>query len=319
MAHFLSQNWLLNRRHVLRGLGVSLALPLLDCMRPLRAAETQTAGQAQRLHLSAQRREHDRLSDHAGRGGLQVLEVAAAAGEAPGQHHADQRAASSARPRPPPQLQHDLAHRRQDRAVGTEHHLGRSAHGAGDRAADALLVARTEQPGALARVQRRRHSVAGAGQIRASCSANCSKSRKAASPSSGAACSAAAASSTPSSTKPARSAANSARTIAAGWSSISPPSARSRFARERADKWLDTPRPKVDPGRPVATESRRLAGAARRVSPHDVRHHRARLPDRPDARGHLQHGQRRAPARPSPRSASSRIGIRCRTTTPIPS
>ena len=40
MAHFLAQNWLLNRRHVLRGLGVSLALPLLDCMRTLRAAET---------------------------------------------------------------------------------------------------------------------------------------------------------------------------------------------------------------------------------------------------------------------------------------
>lgn len=40
MARYLSQNWLLNRRHVLRGLGVALALPLLDCMRPLLAAET---------------------------------------------------------------------------------------------------------------------------------------------------------------------------------------------------------------------------------------------------------------------------------------
>ncbi len=39
MAHFLSQRWLLNRRHFLRGLGVSLALPLLDCMRPLAAGE----------------------------------------------------------------------------------------------------------------------------------------------------------------------------------------------------------------------------------------------------------------------------------------
>lgn len=39
MARFLSQNWLLNRRHALKGLGVSLALPLLDCMRPLHAAE----------------------------------------------------------------------------------------------------------------------------------------------------------------------------------------------------------------------------------------------------------------------------------------
>lgn len=39
MAHFLSRNSLLNRRHVLRGMGVSLALPLLDCMRPLLAGE----------------------------------------------------------------------------------------------------------------------------------------------------------------------------------------------------------------------------------------------------------------------------------------
>ena len=39
MAHFLSQRWLLSRREVLRGLGASLALPLLDCMQPLRAVE----------------------------------------------------------------------------------------------------------------------------------------------------------------------------------------------------------------------------------------------------------------------------------------
>lgn len=32
-----SQNWLLPRRHVLRGLGALVALPMLDCMRPLRA------------------------------------------------------------------------------------------------------------------------------------------------------------------------------------------------------------------------------------------------------------------------------------------
>ncbi len=39
MSLLRSQSWLLDRRHVLRGFGVSLALPLLDCMRPLRAAE----------------------------------------------------------------------------------------------------------------------------------------------------------------------------------------------------------------------------------------------------------------------------------------
>lgn len=42
MGPFLSQRWLLHRRHALRGLGVSLALPLLDCMRPLGAAETKS-------------------------------------------------------------------------------------------------------------------------------------------------------------------------------------------------------------------------------------------------------------------------------------
>jgi hypothetical protein len=42
MANIVSQHWLLSRRHVLRGLGVSLALPLLDCMRPLRAADAAT-------------------------------------------------------------------------------------------------------------------------------------------------------------------------------------------------------------------------------------------------------------------------------------
>lgn len=37
--NFLSQSWLLDRRHALRGIGVSMALPVLECMRPLRAAE----------------------------------------------------------------------------------------------------------------------------------------------------------------------------------------------------------------------------------------------------------------------------------------
>ena len=39
MAQFLTQRWLMNRRHVLRGIGISLALPLLDCMKPLNAAD----------------------------------------------------------------------------------------------------------------------------------------------------------------------------------------------------------------------------------------------------------------------------------------
>ena len=39
MGKFLGQHWLLNRRHVLKGMGVSLALPFLECMQPLMSAE----------------------------------------------------------------------------------------------------------------------------------------------------------------------------------------------------------------------------------------------------------------------------------------
>lgn len=37
MSNIIKQNWLLNRRHFLRGVGATIALPLLDCMRPMRA------------------------------------------------------------------------------------------------------------------------------------------------------------------------------------------------------------------------------------------------------------------------------------------
>jgi hypothetical protein len=38
MSNILSQRWLLNRRHFLRGLGTTVALPLLDAMIPMRAS-----------------------------------------------------------------------------------------------------------------------------------------------------------------------------------------------------------------------------------------------------------------------------------------
>ncbi len=38
MSNILTQRWLLNRRHFLRGVGAGIALPLLNCMVPLRAA-----------------------------------------------------------------------------------------------------------------------------------------------------------------------------------------------------------------------------------------------------------------------------------------
>ena len=43
MSQFLSQSWLLDRRHALRALGTCISLPFLECMVPLRAAEQQTA------------------------------------------------------------------------------------------------------------------------------------------------------------------------------------------------------------------------------------------------------------------------------------
>ena len=46
--NILRQNWLLSRRHFLRGLGVSIGLPMLDCMRPLRAQAAGAATQPRR-------------------------------------------------------------------------------------------------------------------------------------------------------------------------------------------------------------------------------------------------------------------------------
>ncbi len=38
MANIHTQRWLLSRRHVLRNFGVSIALPLLNCMEPNRTS-----------------------------------------------------------------------------------------------------------------------------------------------------------------------------------------------------------------------------------------------------------------------------------------
>jgi hypothetical protein len=43
MSNFLSQSWLINRRHALRAMGTCISLPFLECMVPLRAAEQATA------------------------------------------------------------------------------------------------------------------------------------------------------------------------------------------------------------------------------------------------------------------------------------
>jgi hypothetical protein len=48
MANFLSQRWLLSRRHFLRGVGTAMALPLLGAMTPLRAAAAGNATKPRR-------------------------------------------------------------------------------------------------------------------------------------------------------------------------------------------------------------------------------------------------------------------------------
>ena len=40
--NFLSQSWLIYRRHALRAMGTCISLPFLECMLPINAAERQT-------------------------------------------------------------------------------------------------------------------------------------------------------------------------------------------------------------------------------------------------------------------------------------
>jgi hypothetical protein len=48
MSNILHQRWLLSRRHFLRGLGATVALPLLDCMKPLRSIAGEAAARPRR-------------------------------------------------------------------------------------------------------------------------------------------------------------------------------------------------------------------------------------------------------------------------------
>ncbi|HWE04436.1 MAG TPA: DUF1552 domain-containing protein [Tepidisphaeraceae bacterium] len=48
MSNILSQNWLLNRRHFLRGVGAAVALPLLNCMKPIHALASEIADRPRR-------------------------------------------------------------------------------------------------------------------------------------------------------------------------------------------------------------------------------------------------------------------------------
>jgi len=46
--NYLSENWLIDRRHALKALGTFISLPMLDCMIPLRAAEKAAAATPKR-------------------------------------------------------------------------------------------------------------------------------------------------------------------------------------------------------------------------------------------------------------------------------
>ena len=51
MSNIQTQSWLIDRRHVLRGLGSFITLPLLDCMIPLRAAQAKKPGRSVFIYL----------------------------------------------------------------------------------------------------------------------------------------------------------------------------------------------------------------------------------------------------------------------------
>src|SRR5580692_8528419 len=48
VSNIIAQRWLLDRRHFLRGVGASMALPLLNSMVPLRAAGSDAANRPRR-------------------------------------------------------------------------------------------------------------------------------------------------------------------------------------------------------------------------------------------------------------------------------
>jgi hypothetical protein len=99
MSNYLSQSWLIDRRHALRAMGTCISLPLLECMIPLRAAESQPPprpGAAPSFTWPTVSTRSTIRSPHRAR--IQVFPVAQAAGEIPRCDHADQRFASSRRP-----------------------------------------------------------------------------------------------------------------------------------------------------------------------------------------------------------------------------
>ena len=123
-----------------QGVGqLSSALPMLECMIPLRAGAEETAiapsPKSQRFHLSGERGAFAELSDHHdGPKDYQVLPVAQTAGDSTASVITPiSGSASSGQPQPSPQLHQRLADRRKARPFGSQHDLRGSEDGRNHR------------------------------------------------------------------------------------------------------------------------------------------------------------------------------------------
>ena len=140
MSNFLSQRWLLSRRHFLRGVGTTMALPLLDAMTPLSAAAAEAPAKPRRSVFVYIPNGVNGMTWQVTKPGarFRAVAVAQAAGKTSRRFHRLQRAVSSQRPGPGPRLRRHLADRREDRRPKrpaiSQHDLVRSVDGRGDLA-----------------------------------------------------------------------------------------------------------------------------------------------------------------------------------------
>lgn len=247
MANILSQNWLLSRRHLLRGLGVSLALPLLDCMRPLLAADKAVRPKRSVfIYLPNGVNTHEYQMATAGKDYQMSKPLQALA------KHRDIITPFSGMYHP-----HGLGHHHNCSTIWlTGGKIGQSERNT--ISVDQLMATVTAPQTRFSSIElsNQGHSLSyNADGIQlphrealALSSGNCSKNPRVVWRISGADCSNAAAFWMLSLTRPRPSIANWDQRIRADWSNISHPFAKSKFVPSRADKWLDVPRPTVDPG-----------------------------------------------------------------------
>ena len=308
MTNILSQRWLLNRRHFLRGLGATMALPLLDAMMPLRARGRRRADKPRRSVFVYIPNGVNGMTWQVTKPGrdYELSPSLQAAGEASRRLHRLQRAASSERPRAGARLRRHLADRREDRcaerAASTRTpSRATSSWRRSRRPADAVSVAgaldqlrhrpaaeldaRWPSPATACRCRRRttRASVfdrlfgeepGGIAAQRAALGqapqrARCrARRRQIAAP------------------RPRQGRPHQARRIPALRARRGAAHRAARLLARRAQA-----EGRQEPGRAVPAQC--LQGQGRRILAHDVRPHRARPAHRHDARGHLHERQRR--------------------------